>query len=569
MSKLTFQQRGNQNTRIPVSQRRTAGGKAQEDNRAAFAAKQLKQDQTAQLTKEEDELLKGKSGTKQLAKKDEEEIGQAKFSDRGPPMQREQQPTKPNNTGLPDQLKSGIESLSGLSMDNVKVHYNSAKPQQLNALAYAQGTDIHVGPGQEKHLPHEAWHVVQQTQGRVRPTMQMKEGVPVNDDKELEREADVMGGKAIQMVSDGNRGVSPIISWGNGSAQMKQLRALQGVADGRVGKSMGDGGGQKAISDPGLYRPTTIAQRQIRGVANNSPQAVQQRAVQRMTQGQVVQRGQGQSSEKKEETILKLESYLKSSGIDHSGEKDASATKTAKILDGWRKEKKIAQFWLTNQSNIIEFQKSKYKAMGGACYVIMQSFLRHALTDGSQTDVLDQFNAGNLSESLEMEELLTGQLTRCKEIRMELDENGLAIEAEMEKEKEAQNTELIMKKLQENELLLNMRGEIMKEINSKLIKEKDEKDMKGFDAGATIGEIKSLAEGAYEIRLLRNDHTGHALGIVKSKDFESNDWYDFMDPSSMSFSGKESSLEKVERILSTFYASRYTNIKIIQYEKFA
>jgi len=104
----------------------------------------------------------------------------------------------PNRTGLPDQLKSGVESLSGMSLDNVRVHYNSSQPAQLNAHAYAQGTDIHLAPGQEKHLPHEAWHVVQQAQGRVKPTMQMKTGVPVNDDIGLEREADVMGAKALQ-----------------------------------------------------------------------------------------------------------------------------------------------------------------------------------------------------------------------------------------------------------------------------------------------------------------------------------------------------------------------------------
>ncbi len=91
---------------------------------------------------------------------------------------------KPNNTGLPDNLKFGIENLSGMSMDNVKVHYNSVQPAQLNALAYAQGSDIHVAPGQEQHLPHEAWHVVQQAQDRVKPTMQMKEGVPVNADRD-------------------------------------------------------------------------------------------------------------------------------------------------------------------------------------------------------------------------------------------------------------------------------------------------------------------------------------------------------------------------------------------------
>ncbi|MCO5382495.1 MAG: DUF4157 domain-containing protein [Methanosarcina barkeri] len=78
-----------------------------------------------------------------------------------------------NNTGLPDNLKAGVENLSGMSMDGVKVHYNSGTPAQLNALAYTQGSNIHVAPGQERHLPHEAWHVVQQKQSRVQPTIQM------------------------------------------------------------------------------------------------------------------------------------------------------------------------------------------------------------------------------------------------------------------------------------------------------------------------------------------------------------------------------------------------------------
>ncbi|MBI3712165.1 MAG: DUF4157 domain-containing protein [Burkholderiales bacterium] len=121
----------------------------------------------------------------------------------GEAVQREEAATtaqapKPNNTGLPDNLKSGIESLSGMSMDHVKVHYNSPQPAQLNAHAYAQGSEIHVAPGQEQHVPHEAWHVVQQAQGRVRPTMQMKSGVAVNDDVGLETEADVMGAKAVE-----------------------------------------------------------------------------------------------------------------------------------------------------------------------------------------------------------------------------------------------------------------------------------------------------------------------------------------------------------------------------------
>lgn len=105
---------------------------------------------------------------------------------------------KKNNTGLPDNLKSGIESISGQSMDDVKVHYNSNKPSQLNAHAYAQGSNIHLASGQEKHLPHEAWHVVQQKQGRVKPTVNIN-GAAINDDKGLEKEADVMGSKASQL----------------------------------------------------------------------------------------------------------------------------------------------------------------------------------------------------------------------------------------------------------------------------------------------------------------------------------------------------------------------------------
>ena len=89
------------------------------------------------------------------------------------PFQSNQLGQKENNTGLPDNLKAGVEKLSGFSMGDVKVYYNSNKPAQLKAFAYAQGTNIHVGQGQERHLPHEAWHVVQQKQGRVQPTLQL------------------------------------------------------------------------------------------------------------------------------------------------------------------------------------------------------------------------------------------------------------------------------------------------------------------------------------------------------------------------------------------------------------
>ena len=97
--------------------------------------------------------------------------------------------------GLPEPIKCGVERLSGFSLSDVRVHYDSEKPAQLDALAYTQGTEIHLGRGQDRHLPHEAWHVVQQKQGRVRSTSHVA-GLPVNDDDALEREADQMALRA-------------------------------------------------------------------------------------------------------------------------------------------------------------------------------------------------------------------------------------------------------------------------------------------------------------------------------------------------------------------------------------
>jgi hypothetical protein len=106
-----------------------------------------------------------------------------------------------NRTGLPDKLKAGIERLSGMMMGDLRVHYNSSAPARVQALAFTQGTDIHIGPNEERHLPHEAWHAVQQKQGRVKPTLQAK-GLAINDDRVLEREADVMGARTSQVGTE-------------------------------------------------------------------------------------------------------------------------------------------------------------------------------------------------------------------------------------------------------------------------------------------------------------------------------------------------------------------------------
>jgi|GEM_PF-5986874 len=113
------------------------------------------------------------------------------------PVQREATAPSPNRTGMPDRLKGGLEQLSGFDLSDVRVHYNSSKPAQLNAHAYTQGRNIHVAPGQERHVPHEGWHAVQQMQDRVRATTQLH-STPINDESHLEREADVMGAQALR-----------------------------------------------------------------------------------------------------------------------------------------------------------------------------------------------------------------------------------------------------------------------------------------------------------------------------------------------------------------------------------
>ena len=105
------------------------------------------------------------------------------------PYQNKNFSTTPNMTGIPGTLKNQFENFSGFSFDDVRVHYHSDKPAQLQARAYTQGNHVYLGSGQEKYLGHELGHVVQQKQGRVSPRLQCM-GYAVNNDSCLEKEAD-------------------------------------------------------------------------------------------------------------------------------------------------------------------------------------------------------------------------------------------------------------------------------------------------------------------------------------------------------------------------------------------
>jgi hypothetical protein len=81
-------------------------------------------------------------------------------------------------------------------VDDVRVHADSPVPAVLGAHAFTWGRHIHVGPGQQHHLPHEAWHAAQQLGGRVAAT-EARAGVALNADPRLEGEADRMGAAAV------------------------------------------------------------------------------------------------------------------------------------------------------------------------------------------------------------------------------------------------------------------------------------------------------------------------------------------------------------------------------------
>ena len=99
-------------------------------------------------------------------------------------------PGKPG-AGLPEALKAGVEQLSGVSLNGAKVHFNSPWPRRLAAHE----------PADEPHPPHDAWHVVQQHPGRAEPTPRTH-GATADDDLGLEREADILGDKAVRDGAD-------------------------------------------------------------------------------------------------------------------------------------------------------------------------------------------------------------------------------------------------------------------------------------------------------------------------------------------------------------------------------
>lgn len=112
----------------------------------------------------------------------------------------------PDATGMPAPVRAKMEGAFGADFSDVRVHPGAARATELGALAFTQGSEIHVAPGQwspettkgQELLGHELAHVLQQRAGRVTATAQFK-GVGLNDEPALEAEADAMGARAARV----------------------------------------------------------------------------------------------------------------------------------------------------------------------------------------------------------------------------------------------------------------------------------------------------------------------------------------------------------------------------------
>jgi hypothetical protein len=128
-----------------------------------------------------------------------------------------------NKTGMPDQLKAGLESLSGLDLSSIRVHSNSPKPAEVNAFAYTQGRDIF----------HEGWHAVQR---------KLKLNTP--GDK-YEQEADRIADQVMMMPVSGKTAHSPIAI----------QRVASGVSSQRSAETDSSSTVQNVLRSPGNALP--------------------------------------------------------------------------------------------------------------------------------------------------------------------------------------------------------------------------------------------------------------------------------------------------------------------------
>lgn len=157
----------------------------------------------------------------------------------GSPAPTNDRPT-PNQTGLPTDVLGKMEGFFQQDFSAVRVHADSSRADHLGARAFAQGNQVHFGPGEfqprsaggKQVIGHELAHVVQQGQGKVGGGSGTG-GTRVNQDPALESEADRLGARAA------GAGSSPSLA--------AQLSAVDGREPSRAGPTTTSDGGSAPI----------------------------------------------------------------------------------------------------------------------------------------------------------------------------------------------------------------------------------------------------------------------------------------------------------------------------------
>jgi hypothetical protein len=145
---------------------------------------------------------------------------------------------------MPAAVQARMEQAFGADFSGVRVH-EGAQASEVGARAYTQGSDIHFAPGAyrpdsrqgQELLGHELTHVLQQRQGRVQASTQYQ-GVAINDDPGLEREADELGAQAASGASVAMGDAAE--STGAGAVQRQALPFPDNLAAARTKKQIFD-----------------------------------------------------------------------------------------------------------------------------------------------------------------------------------------------------------------------------------------------------------------------------------------------------------------------------------------
>ncbi len=153
------------------------------------------------MVEDEEEKPTQKKAIQKKTMVEEEEELQTKET---PERQSESSVTSGTKVSMPDGVKDKMENSFGTDFSSINIHKDSEQATNMGALAYTQGNDVHFAPGQynpntqggQELIGHELTHVVQQRQGRVKPTKEQRKDLAVNDNPLLENEADTKGKKA-------------------------------------------------------------------------------------------------------------------------------------------------------------------------------------------------------------------------------------------------------------------------------------------------------------------------------------------------------------------------------------